>query len=40
MRIPETPRDITDLDLMKTLDAYAEGAASWFADGLPVGPDL
>lgn len=40
MRIPETPKDVKQLDLMKLLDAYAGGKASWFAEGLTIGPDM
>jgi hypothetical protein len=29
MQIPETPKTVTDLDLMRRLDSYAEGSASW-----------
>ena len=37
MQIPETPQTVADLDLMKRLDAYANGAASWSTDGNPIG---
>src|ERR1039458_1906092 len=32
MKIPETPASVSDLDLMKRLDAYAQGKDSWRAD--------
>jgi len=34
MQIPETPQSILDLDLMKRLDLYAKGEASWEADAV------
>lgn len=37
MQIPETPQSVTELDLMKRLDAYAKGEASWTADASPLG---
>jgi molecular chaperone HtpG len=40
VRIPETPKDVKQLDLMKLLDAYADGKASWFSDGSAIGPDM
>lgn len=33
MQIPETPSSVTELDLMKRLDEYANGTASWTTDG-------
>jgi hypothetical protein len=39
MQIPETPKSIEDLDLMKRLKAYAEGCATWLEQGEP-GPEL
>lgn len=29
MRIPETPASVSGLDLMKRLELYAQGKASW-----------
>lgn len=40
MQIPETPLKIEQLDLMKRLEAYAEGKATWFTDGSPIGDQL
>ncbi len=37
MQIPETPKAVADLDLMRRLDAYARGTASWEPQG-NVGP--
>jgi hypothetical protein len=37
MQIPETPRSVTELDLMKKLDEFASGGASWDVDGGAVG---
>ena len=40
MRIPEPPNDVDQLDLMRLLNSYAEGQATWFLDGTPLGPHL
>ena len=37
MQIPETPSSVVELDLMKRLDEYANGKASWTTDGLLPG---
>lgn len=37
MQIPETPQSVVELDLMKRLDDYATGSASWNADGVVTG---
>jgi hypothetical protein len=37
MQIPETPSSVEQLDLMKRLAEYAEGRATWKADGSAVG---
>ncbi len=37
MQIPETPSSIEQLDLMKRLEAYTEGQATWKPDNSPVG---
>jgi len=37
MRIPETPNSTKQLDLMRRLEAYAEGKATWYTDGGPLG---
>lgn len=37
MQIPETPARVEDLDLMRRLRAYSDGAATWHEDGSPVG---
>jgi hypothetical protein len=37
MRIPETPASVSDLDLMKHLQDYAEGRASWYPDDTALG---
>lgn len=37
MQIPETPQQVTELDLMRRLDEYANGTASWTTDGLMPG---
>ena len=37
MQIPETPPSVTELDLMKRLNEYANGTASWTTDGLMPG---
>lgn len=34
MRIPETPSTVENLDLMKCLEDYSEGRATWSADGM------
>ena len=39
MRIPEAPHNVVDLDLMKKLDAYANGQDTWYQDGGEVGDD-
>ncbi len=38
MQVPETPITVEQLDLMKQLKAYADGNATWKADGGPVVP--
>lgn len=38
MQIPETPRSVEELDLMKRLDAYTRGQVSCNSDGTPLGP--
>ncbi len=37
MKIPETPPSVPKLDLMKRLQAYAEGKATWYRDETPLG---
>jgi hypothetical protein len=37
MQIPETPQSVTELELMKRLDEYAGGTASWLPDEGDVG---
>lgn len=37
MQVPETPQSVIELDLMKRLDEYANGSASWNADGTTIG---
>lgn len=37
MQVPPTPRSISELDLMKRLQAYAAGKASWLPDGAELG---
>jgi hypothetical protein len=37
MQIPETPQSVTELELMKQLDSYANGNASWNADSSAIG---
>lgn len=36
MKIPVTPASVSDLDLMKHLDAYAEGRNTWHQDKTPL----
>lgn len=38
MKIPETPSTVESLDLMKRLEDYAEGRATWASDGIQLGP--
>lgn len=40
MQVPQTPQSIDQLDLMKRLDTYANGKATWSTDGSSVGPSL
>jgi signal transduction histidine kinase len=35
MKLPETPRAVVDLDLMKRLDDYAQGRATWSPEHWP-----
>src|SRR6266478_2552263 len=37
MQIPETPSSVVELDLMKRLDAYANGSVSWNSDKSEIG---
>ena len=37
MKIPETPASVSELDLMKRLQAYEKGEATWDRDGKPLG---
>jgi hypothetical protein len=37
MKIPETPASVSDLDLMRTLEDYAEGRSTWYHDKSPLG---
>ena len=37
MQVPPTPRSISELDLLKRLQAYAAGKASWLPDGAELG---
>jgi hypothetical protein len=37
MKIPETPSTVEQLDLMKRLEDYAEGRATWLPNGDPLG---
>jgi hypothetical protein len=37
MKIPETPSTVEQLDLMKRLEEYAEGHATWLPDSTPLG---
>ena len=37
MRIPETPASVSELDLLKRLEGYAEGRATWLPDKAPLG---
>src|SRR5712692_3323373 len=37
MKIPETPASISELDLMKRLEDYAEGRETWRQDKTPLG---
>ncbi len=39
MRIPETPRSVGALDLMKLLEDYAEGRTTWYPDQQQLGSD-
>lgn len=38
MQIPETPQSVQKLDLMKRLNAYARGEATWYDDRREIGP--
>jgi hypothetical protein len=38
MKIPEIPTTVEQLGLMKQLEDYAEGRASWLAGNAPIGP--
>jgi hypothetical protein len=38
MKIPETPGSVSELDLMKRLEAYAEGKETWEKSGALPGP--
>ena len=40
MQVPQTPQSIDQLDLMKRLDTYANGKATWSTDGNSVSPSL
>src|SRR5437660_563081 len=40
MHVPETPTDVQELDLMKLLNAYAEGRATWLPGQSPVDSGL
>lgn len=40
MQVSQTPQSIDQLDLMKRLDTYANGKATWSTDGSSVGPSL
>ncbi|MFZ0322353.1 MAG: hypothetical protein WAL56_24715, partial [Candidatus Sulfotelmatobacter sp.] len=37
MKIPETPASVSELDLMKRLQAYEKGEATWHRDRTPLG---
>ncbi|HEX8130132.1 MAG TPA: ATP-binding protein [Pyrinomonadaceae bacterium] len=37
MQIPETPSSVMELDLMRRLDEYANGSASWLPDERAIG---
>ncbi|HSE16726.1 MAG TPA: hypothetical protein VLB46_06710 [Pyrinomonadaceae bacterium] len=37
MQIPETPQSVDELDLMKRLDEYAKGEATWTTDSVMPG---
>ena len=37
MQVPETPQSVAELDLMRRLEDYANGNASWTADGTAIG---
>src|SRR5689334_8549578 len=37
MQIPETPSTVAALDLMKQLDAYANGETTWTVDSSAIG---
>jgi hypothetical protein len=37
MKLPETPNSVEELDLMKRLEDYAEGRASWLPANAPLG---
>ncbi len=39
-QIPETPKQVEQLDLMQRLNAYARGEASWQPDGAKLGPEM
>ncbi len=39
MQIPETPKNVGDLDLMKKLDQYAQGKASWLEGETKLGQE-
>jgi|ERR1039458_7527878 hypothetical protein len=39
MRIPETPRSVNELDLMRLLERYGEGHATWYPDGEALGTE-
>jgi hypothetical protein len=39
MQLPETPSNIEQLDLMKKLDAYARGEATWFENSINISPN-
>ncbi len=40
MQVPETPPSVEQLDLMRRLDAYANGTAAWLQGRNEVGPSL
>jgi hypothetical protein len=39
MQIPETPDHFADLDLLKQLDSYAKGVATYLVDGPKLGKE-
>jgi len=39
MKIPETPGSVSELDVMKRLEAYAEGQETWELSGALPGPN-